>query len=1129
MKSNSPTPELVSSPAPNTDNLTFRFNGDPGPYNVWLSKNTKSATVEVSVYPPKADIENSAEKEYPVVIGAMESADVQIYRDISRDMAFADLRSPRATITAPYDSERISPKVFKGDKKFKIEAYSDDQNLSKIQIEIRSKKTDGVWEPWENLSGMFWEDGGKNKNVTVVTHSDRDPIRREFTFDWSGDDIATHVGEYALRAVARDKATRLQTDGSQADNPNIDLDAPAVEFQVDGSKPTVLTTTPDYQARESERIYRSELSVLFNDDMRADDFTDRTFYVIDLLNNSEEIAGFVSYSPALRKAIFVPKVPFQPNGFFRVEIKTDTERETVDDDGNPITVIDLGVHDLAGNPLDNEFTFTFRTNDTPFEETWSLILSATEWTGDPNTEEPTADNTTALDANNIAAVEYGALDDEDEKDARAVPVLDSQLSFKFLNRSQTEFDRDTRPADGRLSHHWFCAIDNPKDGSNVTIKYQPSSKLAKSEDLRQYKKLQLVEFDSNGDVTNTIELHPEDAEFNPTTEKYDSLEAYTYTPEVGETTRNFRLDVKKASFVATAFENGSSGWKFFSAPITPERADPFVNLGDDIEPFKLYKYDTETSGYKIYPLDLGEVSLQTGHGYFTRLSEDAEVDVGGASNSDDIEIELADAGWHAIGNPFVKSVNVADLKINDKTFDTAVSEDLIEGTLYRWDVNPEDSDAYEAIDSSGQLNTWDGCWLKTKSANLTLTIPAPDNLEDYVAPLPPSFDPPMAPSSVMNLAVHDERVLKKGEFDLRFELTSDSSSDMITALGTRQNAKVALDGFDQSEPPRLNYTVSAYFVHSDWKHDQGNSTIGRYNTDYRPLLEIGTPQTWNLVVYTDKPKAKMCLSWEDAIEQMPDDVMFTLKHGSSGKRGLEQSRRLSYQDMRKVRFVELDSESRITKVNFEIRAERFEMKPLEDTSVIADEAQVKIQWLADDNSFITGYTVAKRLQEKNGRMEEWKKTNLQLENLPIIQLSNHSVFQYIDTDVAEEVTYTYQLITHYKTGAEVKSEKYTVTVLPVIEKTALLQNYPNPFNPETWIPYELEREADVKIEIYNISGQNIRTLELGVQPRGRYVRKEKAAYWDGRNSFGERVASGVYFYVMKTDGFVSTKKMLILK
>ena len=97
------------------------------------------------------------------------------------------------------------------------------------------------------------------------------------------------------------------------------------------------------------------------------------------------------------------------------------------------------------------------------------------------------------------------------------------------------------------------------------------------------------------------------------------------------------------------------------------------------------------------------------------------------------------------------------------------------------------------------------------------------------------------------------------------------------------------------------------------------------------------------------------------------------------------------------------------------------------------------------------------------------------------------------------------------------------------EKTQLLANYPNPFNPETWIPYELATDTDVKITIYNAQGVVIRTLQLGQQSAGYYTDRERAAYWDGRNALGEQVASGIYFYQFETDTMSSLRKMVILK
>ena len=97
------------------------------------------------------------------------------------------------------------------------------------------------------------------------------------------------------------------------------------------------------------------------------------------------------------------------------------------------------------------------------------------------------------------------------------------------------------------------------------------------------------------------------------------------------------------------------------------------------------------------------------------------------------------------------------------------------------------------------------------------------------------------------------------------------------------------------------------------------------------------------------------------------------------------------------------------------------------------------------------------------------------------------------------------------------------------KETALLANYPNPFNPETWIPYHLAKDADVTLTIYAIDGHVVRTLAFGHQPAGIYQTRNRAAYWDGRNAFGEPVASGIYFYTLIAGNFTATRKMVIRK
>ncbi len=98
---------------------------------------------------------------------------------------------------------------------------------------------------------------------------------------------------------------------------------------------------------------------------------------------------------------------------------------------------------------------------------------------------------------------------------------------------------------------------------------------------------------------------------------------------------------------------------------------------------------------------------------------------------------------------------------------------------------------------------------------------------------------------------------------------------------------------------------------------------------------------------------------------------------------------------------------------------------------------------------------------------------------------------------------------------------------PYIRRNVLLQNFPNPFNPETWIPYQLAEGSEMTICIYATTGEIVRQLDVGYRAGGRYADRNSAAYWDGRNELGERIASGVYFYSIKAGEFYTTRKMTV--
>ncbi|MBU8920540.1 MAG: T9SS type A sorting domain-containing protein [Bacteroidales bacterium] len=89
---------------------------------------------------------------------------------------------------------------------------------------------------------------------------------------------------------------------------------------------------------------------------------------------------------------------------------------------------------------------------------------------------------------------------------------------------------------------------------------------------------------------------------------------------------------------------------------------------------------------------------------------------------------------------------------------------------------------------------------------------------------------------------------------------------------------------------------------------------------------------------------------------------------------------------------------------------------------------------------------------------------------------------------------------------------------------SLAQNYPNPFNPVTNIKYSLPWDSRVKLTIYNVLGQRVAVLVDCSQERG-----YRTARWDGKNTNGADVSSGIYFYKLQAGSFEETKKMILLR
>jgi hypothetical protein len=101
---------------------------------------------------------------------------------------------------------------------------------------------------------------------------------------------------------------------------------------------------------------------------------------------------------------------------------------------------------------------------------------------------------------------------------------------------------------------------------------------------------------------------------------------------------------------------------------------------------------------------------------------------------------------------------------------------------------------------------------------------------------------------------------------------------------------------------------------------------------------------------------------------------------------------------------------------------------------------------------------------------------------------------------------------------------YSNPEMAIPTKFALHQNSPNPFNPTTRVAFDMPAAGDVEITVFNVLGQRVTDLVNGYREAGSYD-----VIWDGKDDAGQSVASGVYFYRIKTDQFNDTKKMLLLK
>jgi len=112
-----------------------------------------------------------------------------------------------------------------------------------------------------------------------------------------------------------------------------------------------------------------------------------------------------------------------------------------------------------------------------------------------------------------------------------------------------------------------------------------------------------------------------------------------------------------------------------------------------------------------------------------------------------------------------------------------------------------------------------------------------------------------------------------------------------------------------------------------------------------------------------------------------------------------------------------------------------------------------------------------------------------------------------------------------QTVPQISPDEGKIEVIPSI--SILLQSYPNPSSDSCYIPFKLSEDAEVIVEVYNILGQKVRTIEAGWKKAGLYIKQDKALFYDTRNDRGDKLSQGLYFIKLKAGKYSGRQRLVI--
>jgi len=209
-------------------------------------------------------------------------------------------------------------------------------------------------------------------------------------------------------------------------------------------------------------------------------------------------------------------------------------------------------------------------------------------------------------------------------------------------------------------------------------------------------------------------------------------------------------------------------------------------------------------------------------------------------------------------------------------------------------------------------------------------------------------------------------------------------------------------------------------------------------------------------------------------------------------------------------------------------------------AAIAGDCKVTLNWVTESEVNNLGFIILRSV-EKEGDYQEISSHQYNRDLMGAGNSSNRHEYSYTDRNLINGVTYYYKLVDvdfngvrteHGPVFATPHSSELTSEELENLPtEFSLYQNYPNPFNPNTTISFDLaQSEGEIgesmytELRVFDVLGTEVRVLVSENLGSGKFL-----IQWDGRDKFGEMVASGVYIYLLKTSNYIETRKMLFVR